>query len=54
MAAVKKSRRPLSGSVRVKKKSFNALVKACENAPKAEPALRDFVKRGQRLIAASE
>lgn len=50
MAAVKNRTRPASGSVRVSRKSFKALVKTCENAPRAGKTLREFVHKGQSLV----
>lgn len=50
VVAVKKPKRAPSGSFVISRSAFKKLEKAVENPPKANKALKDFVRRGEAIL----
>lgn len=50
MVALKNSNRASSGSYRISMTALKRLEKAVENPPKANKALKDFIRKGEALL----
>jgi hypothetical protein len=53
MAALPKPDRAFTGAHLIGRGSFNRLVETCENPPKANDALKQFVIQGKKLLQRS-